>query len=318
MSRRQPRRPGISPLRIKYSPWRWWDLRLTKCPTSWSSAPSSRTSRKSGAQFMDRPQLIEERQRQPGHLVRVLRIIIEAARKPTRAGQQLRGATLFFLGSDAGRILFGDQIEKKPSRTPTPGTSSVRRSSHFASSGDNDGGDAHHLGAIFAHSKDAHSAGNIETQQAPRLIAEQAHVDRRNSFDHRPGSKAHKRLGISAASHGHRAGKIRRRRQGTVQQRKNVMAQALGVVLVDGALDRIGFHQPNRAERQADAMFENAALEEIQLQTAAAQIKNQPRPVPCRRSTQWTAEQTSRASSSLLITSSSMPDFRRMRSISRR
>lgn len=49
------------------------------------------------------------------------------------------------------------------------------------------------------------------------------------------------------------------------------------MVLIDCTLDRIGLHQSNSSERQRDSMFEQPTLEEIQFQTASAQIENQSR-----------------------------------------
>ena len=56
------------------------------------------------------------------------------------------------------------------------------------------------------------------------------------------------------------------------------MPQPARGVFVDRAFDRKRFHQPDRTERQSDAMLQHAALEKIHFQAAAAQIENQTRP----------------------------------------
>jgi hypothetical protein len=41
------------------------------------------------------------------------------------------------------------------------------------------------------------------------------------------------------------------------------------VVFVDGALDRISLHQPNRSKGQRDSMLQHTALEEVQLEATS-------------------------------------------------
>ena len=102
------------------------------------------------------------------------------------------------------------------------------------------------------------------------------------------------------------------------QKSEDVVAKSLRVVFVNRALDANKFPSGGWCRAASDAVFENAALKEIHFQAAAAEIENQARLQMRSPSAQCTAEQTSRASSSLLITSSSMPVLRRMRSIRRR
>ena len=46
-------------------------------------------------------------------------------------------------------------------------------------------------GAVFADAEDAHAAGNVESQHAPGLIAQQPGIDRGDALDHRACSQAH-------------------------------------------------------------------------------------------------------------------------------
>ena len=55
------------------------------------------------------------------------------------------------------------------------------------------------------------------------------------------------------------------------------MTKAAGIVFVNGTVDGIRFHQTDGAEWKPDAMFEHAALKEIQLQAASTEVKNQSR-----------------------------------------
>src|SRR5580704_3407911 len=55
------------------------------------------------------------------------------------------------------------------------------------------------------------------------------------------------------------------------------MAKAVGIVFVNCAVNRIGFHQTYRSEWEPNPMLEHSTLEKIQLQTAASQIENQSR-----------------------------------------
>ena len=41
------------------------------------------------------------------------------------------------------------------------------------------------------------------------------------------------------------------------------------VIFVDGALDRISLHQPNRSKGQRDSMLQYSALKEVQLQATS-------------------------------------------------
>jgi hypothetical protein len=56
-----------------------------------------------------------------------------------------------------------------------------------------------------------------------------------------------------------------------------MVTKAAGIVFVNGALDGIRFHQTYGAEWKPDAMFEHAALKEIQFEAASTEVKNQSR-----------------------------------------
>ena len=92
----------------------------------------------------------------------VLRIVIQPSGEPARACQHFRRASLFLFGEMRTEYCSATRSSRIPSRTPTPGTSMERRSSHFASVRDNDGGDADHFGAVFADAERAHAPGNVE------------------------------------------------------------------------------------------------------------------------------------------------------------
>ena len=134
---------------------------------------------------MDRPQLIEKRKREARDLFGVLRIIIEAAREPARAGKQFGGAAFFFFRSDAHGILFRDQIQQDSFADAHAGDEHGAEVEPFRKRSENNRGDADDLGAVFANAEDAHAAGNIQSQHAPGLVAQQARIDRGDAFDHR-------------------------------------------------------------------------------------------------------------------------------------
>jgi len=131
MPRRQPRSPGISPLRIKYSPWRWWDLRLTKCPTSWNSAPSSRTSRNS---YPIHVSAAADR-REPGPAASLGPHAADrnrAAGEPARACQQLCRPTLSSSEAMPAEYCSATKSRSKPRALLPRGRAGRADPSHFA------------------------------------------------------------------------------------------------------------------------------------------------------------------------------------------
>ncbi len=154
------------------------------------------------AHFVDGAQLIEQRQCEARDLLGVLRIVIEAPREPARAGQQFRGAALFFFRRGADGILLRDQIEQDSFAHTDTGNQHGAQVEPFRQRIENNRGDADHFGAVLAHPEDAHAAGNIEREHAPGLIAQQARIDRGDALDHGSGGDAHQRFGVSAAGDG--------------------------------------------------------------------------------------------------------------------
>ncbi len=67
------------------------------------------------------------------------------------------------------------------------------------------------------------------------------------------------------------------RRQRALQHGQHVQANFVGGMFVNHALGFERFHQPDSAQRQADAFVQHAVAELIQLQAAAAQIENESR-----------------------------------------
>ena len=207
----------------------------------------------------------------------MLRIVIEAASEPARAGEEFGGAAFFFFGRGANGILFGDEVQQDSFADAHAGNEHGAQVQPFCQRVENNRGDPDDFGAVFADAEGAHTSGHVESEHAPGLIAQQARIDRGEALDHGARCDAHERFSVSAAGDGDGAAEVRRRRHCAAQKGKDVVTQAVGVVFIDRAFDGKSFHQADGAEGKADALFQNAALIKTQLETAAAQIEDQAR-----------------------------------------
>src|SRR5271170_4934549 len=207
----------------------------------------------------------------------MLRIVIQAAGEPARAGEQFGGAAFFFFGRGADGILFGDEVEQYSFADADARNEHAAQVQPLRQRIENNRGDTDDFGAVFADAEDAHAAGHVESEHAPGLIAQQARIDRRNAFDHGAGGNAYQGFGVTAAGDSDGTAEAGRGWHGAAQQGEDVMAQTVGVVFVNRAFDGKSFHQADGAEGKSDALLENAALVKIQLETAAAEIEDQAR-----------------------------------------
>src|SRR5271170_556947 len=207
----------------------------------------------------------------------VLRVVIQAAREPAGAGEEFGGAAFFFFGGGAHGILFGDEVQQNSFAHADAGNEQSAEIEPLRERIENNRGDADHFGAVLADAEHSHAAWDVEREHAPGLIAQQARIYGGDALDHGCGGHTHQRFGVPAAGDGNRAAEAGRRRHGAAQKREDVMAQAVGVVFVNRAFDGKSLHQADGAERKSDAIFQHAALIEVQLQAAAAQIEDQAR-----------------------------------------
>ena len=170
-----------------------------------------------GAHFMNRAELIEEAERELGDLFGVLGAVIETTGEPASAGEKFVGAAALLFAGDADRILLGDKIEQDAFANANAGDQHGAEVEPFGEGGENDRGDAHDFGAVFADAIGAHAAGNVEGQHAPGLIAEQAGVDGGYALGERAGGEADQSFGIATAGDGEGAREFGRRGHGAAQ-----------------------------------------------------------------------------------------------------
>src|SRR5580698_2054894 len=226
---------------------------------------------------MDWAQLIEKAEREARDLVGMVGVVIHFLAEPARASDQFVGAPFFFGRLQRDGILLGDEIEQDAFADADTGNKERLNIEPLREREKNESGDAHHFGAILSDAIRAHAAWNVKREQAPALIAKQAHVHARDAFDERTGRKTHERFGVATAADRNRACKFRRRGNRTAAEREDVMADARGLLFVNRAAHIKLFHEANRAQRQADAVLEIVAVIKIQLEAATAEIEDDAR-----------------------------------------
>lgn len=141
---------------------------------------------------------------------------------------------------------------------------------------ENDSSDADDFGAIAAEVKHVHALGNIEPQNSPQTLAEEAEIDGRDSSDARTRSDPGQCLGIPSRRDSDCAGEIRRSGPYTSEQGKHAVLYALEFVFAECAVDSQRFHQADAAQRQSENFLRRALAKQTDFKAAATKINNEP------------------------------------------
>src|SRR5208337_3915967 len=151
--------------------------------------------------MMNRLQLIEEHQAEFADVLGVLLIVNHAAGKTASAEKHLAGldavAVRLLAGKGFVSNFLGDAFAYAHGRDQELADIEVAAEDH-----EDDGGNAHDIGAVAAHSVGLHALAKIALQDIGQALAQKRNIKGWETFPAGARSDAGERFGVSAQGHG--------------------------------------------------------------------------------------------------------------------
>jgi len=137
---------------------------------------------------------------------------------------------------------------------------------------EDDGGDAHDVGAIAADAVGFHALAEVAFEDVGESLAQERNVERGKAFAARAGSYVGKSFGVSAESDGELVGEIRAIGKAGFEEGAKVAADLFGLGGTNGAGDAERGHQADGAYRKLGALQDGMIAKNIDFEAAAAEI----------------------------------------------
>jgi len=158
--------------------------------------------------MMQRLEVIEEQDTEFADVFGVALIVFEAAGEAAGAEEHLAGFGVVTMRLLAGEGLAGDFLEEAFADADG-GDQEVADVEIAAEDDKDDGGDAHHVGAIAADAVGFHAFAEIALQDVGEAFTQERNIERGEAFAAGAGSDVGKRFGISTESDGELIGEVR-------------------------------------------------------------------------------------------------------------
>ena len=137
---------------------------------------------------------------------------------------------------------------------------------------EDDGGDAHDVGAVSADTIGFHALAEVAFENVGEAFAEERNVEGGETFAARAGSDVGKSFGVAAEGDGELVGEIGAIGKAGLKESANVAADLFGLDGTNGAGDAERCHEANGADGKLGALKNRVVAKDVDFETAAAEI----------------------------------------------
>src|ERR1700704_3571818 len=221
------------------------------------------------------PKLVKKLQCEPANLFSMFQVAMHAAGEGLRASDHDLGFLPLFVCSLRKRHFRGGEFVEQAFTNTHAWRNHGAKTQPPGDGDQNDGGDAHDLCAVAAHSEGLHPAFHVKAQNLQETLPQQPRVERPQAAESGTGGQRGESLRIAATGDSQCCcgpGTVRKR---ALQDRENMKSYIFRRIFVNGALDMKCLHQADGSERQADASLEDTSTQLTKFQAAAAEIENE-------------------------------------------
>src|SRR6267143_424460 len=148
------------------------------------------------------PKLVKKLQCEPAYLFSMLQVAMHAAGEGLRAGDHDLGFFPLFVRGLRKRHFRGGEFVEQAFTNTHAWRNHGAKTQPPGDSDQNDGGDAHNLCAVAAHSEGSHPAFHVEAQNLQEALPQQPRVERSQAAESGTGGQRGESLRIAATSDG--------------------------------------------------------------------------------------------------------------------
>src|SRR5580692_8287921 len=222
-------------------------------------------------EMMQRLEMIEEHDAEFTDVLGVALVVFKAAGEAARADEHLPrfgGVTVRLLAGES----FAGNLLDDAFPDADGGNEKLANVEIAAEDDEDDGGDAHDIGAVAADAVGFHAFAEIAFKDVGQAFAQKRNIERGEAFAARAGSDVRKCFGVSAEGDRELVGEIRAMGKARLEQGPDVAADLLRLDGTNGAGNAERGHEANGADGKLGALQDGVVAQNVDFQAAAAKI----------------------------------------------